>query len=107
MMKVIIPEKRLEKLLLDYLDFKFGDLEKTKGGYFDYVFKFPDEHYGIIGYREYTELLFVYDEVINEIKLVFPIRNHDIEKNIFIYFEQKFNMSIKGIRITHAQHFMT
>jgi hypothetical protein len=102
-MKAIIPEKRLEKLLLDYLDLKFGDLEKTKGGYFDYVFKFPGQTHGIIGYREYTELLFVYDEVINEIKLVFPIRNHDIEKNICIYFEQKFNMRVRGVRLISNQ----
>ena len=47
-MKVIIPENRLEQIIFKYLDVKFKDLEQSKGGSHDIIFKIVDNKNFII-----------------------------------------------------------
>jgi hypothetical protein len=93
-MKVIIPEDRLENLIFDYLDSKLENLEKNKGLYYKYVFSFPGENYGIMGWDKRGVLGIRYT-LVDDIFSYFPIEKTEIERIIGRYIEDRYNLKVK------------
>ena len=92
-MKVIIPENRLEQIIFKYLDVKFKDLEQVKGVYYDIVFRFPDEEYGILGWKRPGDL-YIYYKLIDNIFSFIPIEKTEIQMIIGRYVESRYNLEV-------------
>ena len=81
-MKYIIPQDKVDKVIFKYLDFILKGLEKRKPEYYDgFVLKYPDEKYGVLGYRT-DGTVYIYYELINEIYSKFGLKKPDIESII-------------------------
>jgi hypothetical protein len=78
-MKITISENRLEQIIFKYLDVKFKDLEQSRGEYYDIVFRFPDEEYGIMGWNR-PDTLSIYRKLIDNIFSFIPIEKTEIDK---------------------------
>jgi hypothetical protein len=92
-MKVIIPENRLEQMIFKYLDVKFKDLEQSRGMYYEIVFRFPDEEYGILGWDK-TGNLYIYYKLIDNIFSFIPIKKTEIQKIIGRYVGSRYNLTV-------------
>ena len=92
-MKVIIPENRIEQIIFKYLDVKFKDLEQSRGEYYDIVFRFPDEEYGILGWKRPGDL-YIYYKLIDNIFSFIPIKKTEIRKIIGRYVESRYNLEV-------------
>ena len=99
--KIIITESRLEELTFKYLDKKFENLEQSKGKYYDIVFKFPNEKFGILGWE--SEVLYIYHKLIDNISSFIPIERDDIKKIIGKYVENRYNLMVKKTSL-HFHH---
>jgi hypothetical protein len=92
-MKITISENRLEQIIFKYLDVKFKDLEQSRGEYYDIVFRFPDEEYGIMGWNR-PDTLSIYRKLIDNIFSFIPIEKTEIEKIIGRYVESRYNLEV-------------
>ena len=99
--KIIITENRLEELTFKYLDKKFENLEQSKGKYYDIVFKFPNEKFGILGWE--SDVLYIYHKLIDNISSFIPIERDDIKKIIGKYVENRYNLMVKNTSL-HFHH---
>jgi hypothetical protein len=93
-MKVIIPENRLEQLIFKYLDVKFKDLEQSKGGSHDIIFKIPGEEYGVLGWEK-TGFLFIYGKIIDNIQSFIPLKYPETNNIIGRYVEDRYNLKVR------------
>jgi hypothetical protein len=93
-MKVIIPENRLEQLIFKFLDVKLKDLEQFKGKYYDIVFRYPNEKYGILGWDK-SGKLYIYRKLIDNIFLFIPIEKTEIKKIIGRYVGSRYNLEVR------------
>ena len=81
-MKYIIPQDKVDKVIFKYLDLNIKGLEKRKAKYHDgIVYAFPEEEYGILGYKN-NGTLYIYYELINEISSVFGLKKSDSQSVI-------------------------
>ena len=94
-MKITISENRIEQLIFKYLDKKFVNLEKVKGKYYDIVFKYPGEKYGILGWEK-SGMLWIYYKLIDNISSIIPIEKSEIQKIIGRYVEDRFNLEVRN-----------
>ena len=82
-MKYVIPQDKVDKIVFKYLDMNLRNLEKRKAKHYDgFVFAYPDEKFGILGY-ENNGTLYVYYGLINEISNVFGLEESD-SKSVII-----------------------
>jgi hypothetical protein len=93
-MKITISENRLEQLIFKFLDVKLKDLEQSKGMYYDIVFRFPDEEYGILGWDK-SGKLYIYRKLIDNIFSFIPIEKSEIQKIIGRYVEDRYNLEVR------------
>ena len=101
-MKVIIPEKKLEEIVFKYLDKRFEKLEKIKGKYYDIVFKYPGEEYGILGWEK-SGMLLIYYKLIDNISSFIPIEKSEIQKIIGRYVEDRYNLKVTNTLFLHIK----
>jgi tetrahydromethanopterin S-methyltransferase subunit G len=94
-MKITISENRIEQLIFKYLDKIFEKLEKVKGKYYDIVFKYPGEEYGILGWEK-SGMLWIYYKLIDNISSIIPIEKSEIQKIIGRYVEDRFNLEVRN-----------
>ena len=94
-MKITISENRIEQLIFKYLDKKFVNLEKVKGKYYDIVFKYPGEKYGILG-LEKSGKLWIFHNLIDDIFSFIPIEKPEIQKIIGRYVEDRYNLKVRN-----------
>jgi hypothetical protein len=94
-MKITISENRIEQLIFKYLDKKFVNLEKVKGKYYDIVFKYPGEKYGILG-LEKSGKLWIFHKLIDDIFSFIPIEKPEIQKIIGRYVEDRYNLKVRN-----------
>ena len=94
-MKITISENRIEQLIFKYLDKRFEKLEKVKGKYYDIVFKYPGEEYGILGWEK-SGMLWIYYKLIDNISSIIPIEKSEIQKIIGRYVEDRFNLEVRN-----------
>jgi hypothetical protein len=92
-MKVIIPETKLEEILFKYLDVKFKDLEQVKGYYYEIVFRFPNEKFGILGWNRPGDL-YIYYKLIDNIFSFIPIEKTEIQEIIGRYVGSRYNLEV-------------
>ena len=92
-MKYTINENRLEQMVFKFLDSKFENLEQVKGKYYNIIFRFPGEKYGVLGWKKSGDLG-IYYEFINDIFSFFPIEKTDIKKIIGRYVEDRYNLRV-------------
>jgi hypothetical protein len=105
-MKVIIPENRLEQIIFKYLDKKFKNLEQSKGKYYDIVFNFPNEKFGIMGLDRIgvrIGVLFIYHKLIDNIFSFIPIERSEIKNIIGKYVEDRYNLEVINTSL-HFHH---
>ena len=100
-MKITISENRLEQMIFKYLDVKFKDLKKVKGKYYDIVFKYPGEEFGILGWKK-PGLLWIYYKLIDNIFSFFPIEKSEIQNIIGRYVEDRYNLKVTNTGITRC-----
>ena len=93
-MKYIINENRLNDIIFKYLDMKLNGIEKRNGIYTDIVFAFPDEEYGLLGLKKSGDL-YVFYELIDEIKKMFGLESPDALNVIGRYVEDRYNLEVK------------
>ena len=92
-MKYIITESRLENIIFKYLDDKLNGFEWKKGKYSDIALALPGEEYGLMGW-ENPDTLYVYWEFIDEIKLMFSMRESESLDVIGRYAESRYNLKV-------------
>ncbi len=95
-MKYIITENRLNKVIFNYLDTKLSGLERKKGKYYEIIFKFPKEEYGVLGWKKPRNLYISY-ELVDEISHYFEMEGSDIEKIIGKWVEDRYNLKVINI----------
>jgi hypothetical protein len=96
-MKYIITESKLDKVIFRYLDDKFEGVEAKKGDYSDIVFVFPDEEYGLMGWKRPNNL-FTDDLIVDDIKLMFSMNKSDAFDVIGRYVESRYNLKVRNNR---------
>jgi hypothetical protein len=92
-MKYIITENRLNKVIFNYLDTKLSGLERKKGEYYDVVFGFPNEEYGVLGWVKPNRLGIHYD-IVDEISHYFDMKSSDTQKIIGEWVEDRYNLKV-------------
>jgi hypothetical protein len=92
-MKYIITENRLNKVIFNYLDTMLSGLEQKKGKNYDVVFGFPNEKYGILGWKN-SGTLVIYYKIADEISYYFGMESSDIEKIIGEWVEDRCNLKV-------------
>ena len=102
-MKITISENRIEQLIFKYLDKRFEILEKVKGKYYDIVFKYPGEEYGILGWEK-SGMLWIYYKLIDNISSIIPIEKSEIQKIIGRYVEDRFNLEVRNTQFLQNKH---
>jgi hypothetical protein len=95
-MKYIITESRIKNIIFKYLDDKLNGFEKMDGKYLDIVLALPGEEYGLMGW-ERPDTLYVYLEIVDEIKLMFSMTHSDALNVISRYFESRHNLKVNDI----------
>lgn len=92
-MKYIITESKLNKVIFKYLDMKLNGIEKIRGIHVDIVFGFPNEEYGILGWKKPGNL-YVGHEIVNEIKTLFGMKRSDTLDVFERYVEDRYNLEV-------------
>ena len=91
-MKYIIPQNKVDKVVFKYLDLKH--FEKKKSKYFEgKVFGYPDEEYGILGWRK-NGTLYIYYELINEISETFGLNKSESKSIISRWFSDRYQLEV-------------
>ena len=95
-MKYIITESRIKNIIFKYLDDKLNGIEIKKGKYSDIVLALPGEEYGLMGWEKPDKLyvLYVYREIVDEIKLMFSMRESESLDVIGRYVESRYNLKV-------------
>jgi hypothetical protein len=92
-MKYIITESRLDNVIFNYLDIKLNGIEKRKGVNGDIIFAFPNEEYGILGWKK-SGALYVFYELMDGIENMFGLENSDALDVIGRYIEDRYNLKV-------------
>jgi hypothetical protein len=92
-MKYIITESRLKNIIFKYLDDKLNGFEWRKGKYSNIVLALHGEKYGLMGWEK-PDTLYVYWEIVDEIKLMFSMTHSDALNVISRYFESRHNLKV-------------
>ena len=95
-MKYKIPQDRLDKIIFKFLDNNLKGLEKRKPKYYDgIIFTYPDEHYGILGWKN-NGTLYIFYELIDEISNWFSLEENDSEELIGRWVSDRFQLEVKN-----------
>jgi hypothetical protein len=92
-MKYIITENKLNNIILKYLDTKLDGFETRKGEYVDIVFVFPDEEYGMLGWKKSGDL-YVFYKLRDEISDYFGLEKDDSLRVIGKWVEDRHNLKV-------------
>ena len=96
-MKIIITENKLERVAINWLDKKYGDLEpfETKD-YFGSVFYKKDNDV-IFEYSKKGYVYVSYDEIWSILESFFGMDNQQIQNLIKVWVEEHYNLNVKKI----------
>ena len=97
-MKYIITESRLEKVIFKYLDEKFKGTDIKKGKFSDFVFAVPGKDVGLLAVNKYHKkgdnYLHIYFPLFDEIQTMFSMKEGDVLEVIGKYLESRYNMKL-------------
>jgi hypothetical protein len=100
-MKYVITESKLNKVIFKYLDMKLNGVEERKGRYVDIVFTFPNEEYGLLGWKKSGHLS-VYHRLSDEIQNLFGLKDSDALNFIGRYVEDRYNLEVKNTEMIES-----
>ena len=93
-MKYIIPQDKVDKVIFKYLDLNLKGIEKKKPKYFEgFVFTFPDEDYGVLGWEK-PGILYIYTKLIDDISNSFGLNKSDSKSVIGRWVEDRINLEV-------------
>ena len=92
-MKYIITESKLDKFIFQYLDMKLNGIEKIRGKHVDIAFRFPNEKYGLLGWKK-SGHLYVFNELNDGIQNMFGLETPDALDVIGRYVEDRYNLEV-------------
>jgi hypothetical protein len=92
-MKYLITENRLNDIIFKFLDAKLDGIETRKGEYVDIVFAFPDEEYGMLGWKKSGDL-YVFYKLRDEISDYFGLKVDDSLRVIGKWVEDRYNLKV-------------
>ena len=92
-MKYLITENRLNDIIFKFLDAKLDGIETRKGEYVDIVFVFPDEEYGMLGWKKSGDL-YVFYKLRDEISDYFGLEKDDSLRVIGKWVEDRHNLKV-------------
>jgi hypothetical protein len=92
-MKYIITENRLNDIIFKFLDVKLDGIEQRKGNYFNVIFTFPDEPYGIMGWKKSGDLA-IFHKLRDEISDYFGLEKDDSLRVIGMWVEDRYNLKV-------------
>ena len=93
-MKYIISENKIDKIIFKYLDNNLKGFEKRKANHYEgFVFAFPNEEYGILGY-ENNGALYVYYGLIEEISNGFGLNQSDSKSVITRWVSDRLQLEV-------------
>ena len=96
-MKYKIPQDRLDKIIFKYLDINLKGLEQRKPkNYKGIVFAYPDEVYGILGWKK-DGTLYIFYELIDEISSTFGLQYNDSKELIGRWASDRLQLEVKNI----------
>jgi hypothetical protein len=96
-MKYIIPQDKIEKVVFKYLDLNLKGLIKQESEYYDgFVFAYPDNGWGIIGYQEDGTLL-ILRSFYSEVYSFFGLEISVLEPIIIKWASDRYQLDIKEI----------
>ena len=72
---------------------KYGALEQKMSKYYDILFYFPGEEYGVLGWKK-TGNLYVYYELRDEISNYFGLDSNDSLRVIGKWVEDRYNLKV-------------
>ena len=97
-MKYIIPENKLDKIVFKYLDLNLKGLEKRKPEHYEgVVFGYPNEEYGILGWKN-DGTLYIYYELIEEISSNFGLDESDSKSIIGRWASDRYQLEVINIK---------
>ena len=98
-MKYKIPQDRLDKIIFKYLDINLKGLEKKNAMFHvGFVFKYPDEQYGILGWENHGEL-YIKRLFVHEISSIFGLQHDDSKELIGRWASDRLQLEINNIII--------
>jgi hypothetical protein len=92
-MKYIITENRLNNIIFKFLDAKLDGIETRKGEYFNVIFAFPNEEYGVLAWKK-SGGLFVFYKLRDEISDYFGLEKDDSLRVISKWVEDRYNLKV-------------
>ena len=107
-MKYIIPENKVDKVIFKYLDLNLKGLDKRKPMYYDgFVLRYPDEGYGLFGYRN-DGTLYIYYGLIEEISNVFGLEESDSKSVITRWVIDRLKLDVMNIHfVRYHLHYLS
>ena len=100
-MRYIIPQDKLDKIIFKYLDLNLKGLEKKKARFYKgFVFAFPNEEYGVLGWNSDDSILHIDFESIDLLTNIFSLSPIDSEMVIVRWFESRFNLVVLNSNVT-------
>jgi hypothetical protein len=96
-MESLITQNRLINIIFDYLDWKLNGIEKRQSMFTDFIFVLPDEEYVVMGW-ENSGALYVFYELMDEIKNMFGLESPDALDVIGRYIEDRYNLKVRHTR---------
>ncbi len=102
-MKYIIPQDKVDKVVFKYLDNTLKHLEKRKAkSYEGIVYVFPDEEYGLLGYRTDGTLYISY-KLIDEISNGFGLNQSDSNSVIARWANNRFKLEVNNTFLKYSR----
>ena len=93
-MKYIIPENKLDTIVFKYLDLNLKGLEKRNPKHYKgIIFAYPDEEYGILGWKNDCSL-YIYYKLIDEISSGFGLDDSDSESIIGRWVSDRYQLEV-------------
>jgi len=93
-MKYIIPQDKVDKIIFKYLDLNLKGVEKKKSKYYEgFVLAFPDQEYGVLGWKK-PDILYIYYKLIENISNTFGLNESDSESVIGRWVEDRLKLEV-------------
>jgi len=95
-MKIIITENKIEKVAINWLNKKYGDLESIETEkHPDYIFYKKDDEV-IFDYNKKNGDVYIdYDRIWSFFKLVFDMNNQQIQDLTKVWVEEHYNLRVR------------
>jgi hypothetical protein len=92
-MEYLATNNRLYKSIFKFLDIKLTDIELRKDAYGGILFIFPNEQYGLLGWRD-TSILGISHKLVEQVQKMFDLEKDYIYGVIGRYIEDRYKLEV-------------